>query len=209
VIIISTWSMSTDAGTAKEATQGHRKGLMPIPPSPHRTTSQLSVVSVSASHSDVGTPRELLSQRLHRPGNAKRRSLPHVTDPNCCDSEDASESVGYSKASSSRVTLDNEDTHFDIEGRSQQSSSSHSSTSKGKEKANDQDVEPIVQITQGEVEGEMVAGVKDGGVVTGLRELVRRSTGLSELRRDHSGVTSRASSIRGEYDCIVIRTCRR
>lgn len=154
----------------------------PLRPSPHRTTSQVSSISVEANQSDLDAlpARTLLSQdtRHQRPARERPHSQSHVTRSRAATASSPSSSTniqrtlsapgtpGRSTPVSAPSTSSRSPSSYSLSLAPLASGSGSSSPSrKGKEKAVEVDVE---------VEGELVTA--HGDVTKDLRELVRRTT---------------------------------
>jgi hypothetical protein len=174
-----------------------RRTLGPVPPNPKRSTSKLSVVSVSA-HQDDG-PRKLLSQPVKRTSsdtNASYNSqgLSKEALPGSPRQTSRDAPVGHT----SNLTPHDVETIVDVEGSSQKTSASLSSSRssrKGKERISD-DSGLVGEVDEGQVQGEMVRAAKGGEAAIGLRELVRRTTGRDGISASRSE-SSRTALIRG------------
>ena len=130
----------------------------PIRAIPHRTTSQLSTVSVS-----VESPSRNLHKTSVSPVGQDKLSSPNNV-------QNASASAGSSRNSSLN-------THHDVSPRGSKTGSSSTSSRKGKEK-----VLEDVGSTLDEVEGGEMMTTSDDAA-KGLRELVRKSTVSEDLRK--------------------------
>jgi hypothetical protein len=130
----------------------------PIPPSPHRTTSQLSVISVSAHHDANEIPRKLLSRSTRQRPEVATVTSELPSDPSAPHLESHTFTTSTLRASSS--------------GR-QSSVTSTRSSIKGKER----DVDDFT--VDDEVAGEITVPNRDPAL--GLRELIRRSSEIGSL----------------------------
>ncbi|ORY27778.1 trafficking protein Mon1-domain-containing protein [Naematelia encephala] len=189
-----------------------KRHLPPFPPTPHRTTSQLSTTTVSAGRHDTSS-RKLLSQTFDRPANSMQRdassgdvdTLGNPRSSSQLDSRNELMTPSSSRpvsirgdlsplSSSPPYQLDEPAGTSSLMQRSTSfsSSSSHSSSRKGKERAIER-----LEFHEVEVSGESTPVLPDGGAARELRSLVRNSTMDAEVP---SSVKSRAASLRGEHN---------